>query len=789
MSKYVICCLVLLLQSQIALGLDLNLFENPNRWGVFNRDTNAFNPHYRTINNSGPYTSDWETYGPQGSAISDICCISKDTILAATKQSGIYRSCDGGNSWARYLLDTERIIPALLSKNTIDINYLHNRVLVATEHGFYNSSDKGQNWELLIFYLGSGAIHSSIVSHPEDENIIYTGLYRGNSMFGWGFHYTIDNGTTWHENNIGLGSTDITGLYISPHNSDYLYACTLNGIYINTNRGIGQWNNISPITSDKRVVTLYCSPFTKGELYAGLFNGLYKSVDNGQTWENISPDILPNKLIRAIVQTNDSTLFVGTSQGIIQTKDGGKTWRTDNNGLECISVNCIQVNGNKVLLGTEEGFYKRDIDETEWQRKVEGMDGLAGRSLLIDDSGPETNLYYGTDGAGMYYKCGDGDWYDAQIDSGFCTINDIKQTNIENKVWTVLTNGYDNQYNDIAMDIVCSTPTFSKVDGIDRFFSNDIGILFTIFPFSDSLLFAGTNVGLFRTVNKGKDWQKVLFAEESLPVVFVNSLDGCNFLLGTDYGNVNSMHGVYYSENGLDWTFANEGKQQHIFIVYDMCCNPQNEQTVWATNYFNGLLKSVDGGKSWSFIESDLDCPYDFYYTIAVHPADSNIVVAAGIDAHISYDAGETWGPFPAAFPEGSGICYKIRFDQNDPSIIYAVTDGSGLLRYRGVLTSVNEKDPVIPRTIGLKQNYPNPFNSSTMIEYELAGMGNAQLVIYNMLGQKVRTLVNEYRSAGQYTQSWDGLDDNGQTVSAGLYLCHLIANNQQATIKLLYVP
>ena len=76
------------------------------------------------------------------------------------------------------------------------------------------------------------------------------------------------------------------------------------------------------------------------------------------------------------------------------------------------------------------------------------------------------------------------------------------------------------------------------------------------------------------------------------------------------------------------------------------------------------------------------------------------------------------------------------------------------------------------PRTFALQGNYPNPFNPTTSIVFETYGAG--QQTIYNVLGQKVRTLVSASLSAGTHTYQWDGRDDAGQPVASGTYLYRL---------------
>jgi uncharacterized delta-60 repeat protein len=74
-----------------------------------------------------------------------------------------------------------------------------------------------------------------------------------------------------------------------------------------------------------------------------------------------------------------------------------------------------------------------------------------------------------------------------------------------------------------------------------------------------------------------------------------------------------------------------------------------------------------------------------------------------------------------------------------------------------------------------LEQNYPNPFNPSTTISFRLSTFSEVRLEIYNLLGQKVRTLVNESKAAGVHTVKWDGANDTGQPAASGVYLYRLV--------------
>jgi len=80
------------------------------------------------------------------------------------------------------------------------------------------------------------------------------------------------------------------------------------------------------------------------------------------------------------------------------------------------------------------------------------------------------------------------------------------------------------------------------------------------------------------------------------------------------------------------------------------------------------------------------------------------------------------------------------------------------------------------PERFSLSQNYPNPFNPETEISYALPNGCRVELLVYNLLGQRVRTLVDEYQAAGHKSVHWDGTDEDGNQVASGVYFYRIEA-------------
>jgi hypothetical protein len=95
-------------------------------------------------------------------------------------------------------------------------------------------------------------------------------------------------------------------------------------------------------------------------------------------------------------------------------------------------------------------------------------------------------------------------------------------------------------------------------------------------------------------------------------------------------------------------------------------------------------------------------------------------------------------------------------------------------------------EEALIPREFFLSQNYPNPFNPTTSISYGLPTDSHVKIEVFNLLGQRVRTLVDEVQKAGYKRLVWDGRDGQGKAVASGMYLYRLRTDDNQATKKMM---
>lgn len=154
--------------------------------------------------------------------------------------------------------------------------------------------------------------------------------------------------------------------------------------------------------------------------------------------------------------------------------------------------------------------------------------------------------------------------------------------------------------------------------------------------------------------------------------------------------------------------------------------------------------------------------------------------------------------PFKAeAISKGEGTLLNLEFKGEGKAKLEETT----ICRQKGITlvnTQANELDfdfdpielvskpeQVLPVEFSLSQNYPNPFNPATNISYALPANAYVRLTIYNILGQKVKTLVDSEQTAGYKNVIWDGKNDRGEDVSSGIYFYRINAGSFTKTAKM----
>lgn len=142
------------------------------------------------------------------------------------------------------------------------------------------------------------------------------------------------------------------------------------------------------------------------------------------------------------------------------------------------------------------------------------------------------------------------------------------------------------------------------------------------------------------------------------------------------------------------------------------------------------------------------------------------------IDSAITGDPSFDW-----AFGDDRGADIPYHFESDGP-ICFEVKDPFSDVR--------QQSSELLPIEYALEQNHPNPFNPSTVIEFALPKASMTNLSIFNILGQRIATLVDKELPAGFYQVTWDGTSDNGSVVATGIYFYRIEAEKFQSTKKLM---
>ncbi len=184
----------------------------------------------------------------------------------------------------------------------------------------------------------------------------------------------------------------------------------------------------------------------------------------------------------------------------------------------------------------------------------------------------------------------------------------------------------------------------------------------------------------------------------------------------------------------------------------------------------NIVSNSTDYGihGTWTELDYNAVCNNNPNYQGGSSPGSNSLVLIATDPLYRSASTGD----YSLAF---SSPC----IDAGDPDPVYNDPDGTrndmGAFPYAlGGFLPVRKEVSELPETFALHDCYPNPFNPATTFSYDLPAATNVELVVYNIMGQQVATVVNQYQSAGRYQVEWTSTDDNGNNVASGVYLYRL---------------
>ena len=205
----------------------------------------------------------------------------------------------------------------------------------------------------------------------------------------------------------------------------------------------------------------------------------------------------------------------------------------------------------------------------------------------------------------------------------------------------------------------------------------------------------------------------------------------------------------------------------------------------WTSRMFE-ITDELNGATSFIAALYYTDCNGNWSFGVgvdnfAIHLADQNELIA--IDPYAGWaEAGSTIDvsisiPNHQTSYTNSSIEINAGYERLNIPVIFGLTLGTD-----------DNGNAIIPLKNSLHQNYPNPFNPTTTIPFDIIKTDQITLSIYNVKGEKVRTLVSSHLNPGSYEVRWDGKSDRGVVLSAGMYFIELKGTNFRETNKIIYL-
>ncbi len=285
---------------------------------------------------------------------------------------------------------------------------------------------------------------------------------------------------------------------------------------------------------------------------------------------------------------------------------------------------------------------------------------------------------------------------------------------------------------------------------------------------ADGTLYAGTSTGVYKSIDNGDNWARISNGlPANNPYVYSIAVNNSGIL----FAGVNELitgKGVFRStDDGQNWVQINNGMGGQ----YTINSIAVKGNDIYCGTIINGIFKSTDNGDNWTLVHSRTASCKSLFVT-----ADGTILAGFnGFQAGIVYsqDNGATWIPLNTGFQTPFNI---NTIAQNSQGIFFTggMTNGK-LYRSTQTLTSVEDGE-ITPINFILHQNYPNPFNPSTKISWQVPVGSHQTLKVYDILGNEVATLVDEYRDAGSYEVEFNLKQTS--SLSSGVYFYKLQAGD-----------
>lgn len=292
---------------------------------------------------------------------------------------------------------------------------------------------------------------------------------------------------------------------------------------------------------------------------------------------------------------------------------------------------------------------------------------------------------------------------------------------------------------------------------------------------------------ILRSLDEGETWESVHFWSQNGGASGMDLDVASNGDVIVGYG----APGYPYSNNGIirstdagtTWQEIS-GDMPCAAYIDDVVIDPSDPEHMFVRQGGTwepddpalGVYETTDGGGHWEqVVQGNV-------YSMSMHPLVSDVLVAIMPGAILlTMDGGDSWGDVTEDLPWVTGLEQAAICPWNET--LYVADADDGMWAMDLVPTGVGESPPRISESLRV---HPNPFNPSTDINFALRRTARASLEILDIQGRHVRQLLDHsVQPAGESSVPWDGRDDDGRTLSSGVYLARLVAGSERSMVKL----
>lgn len=395
-----------------------------------------------------------ERLGPFGAKVTTVVYhpTNPSIVYAGTWGNGIYKSVNGGTTWAPSSKGLSNLLIQSLAISPSRPNALYAGVYYQANvpSGIFKTIDGGANWfqtgRMINYYDGQPVerpIVYALAIHPWDSDVVYAGsrmanLVPGQDIYGGGGVFkTADGGLSWTPVNNGLPADDlyVYDVAIDPGQPDRVFtAMHESGVYM-TENGANSWTCINSniphdpyedVVSSGRAIAI--NPKYTPRLYYGTWHlqGIFSTTNRGDSWSQTGLEGM--KIIYLSIDTLNPNIVYATTHvhGVQITTDQGGDWDAIlpdwEGGPGYTRVAIHRTNGQNLLVGTDNGSILRSADRgATWTSSYWGVSGYPVNSMVVDPSNPQI-LYVSLSGRGIYKSTNRGaSW--APVNNGLGDLN------------------------------------------------------------------------------------------------------------------------------------------------------------------------------------------------------------------------------------------------------------------------------------------------------------------------------------------------------------------------------